>query len=116
MTRAACSLSRALCGAGTSSAIPDAHATLRGMNGQPPDPLDAWITELRGRVARGELAGLGPVDVGGFKLPGERAARIMLADLVHLDTLPAKWARDPLVPVRRAKLLADFRWLREQIG
>jgi hypothetical protein len=80
------------------------------------DGLEPWIAELRDRAARGDLAHLGLVDVGGLKLRGELAARIMLADLTHLDTLPAGWAQDPLVPVRRDTLLADFRWLREQIG
>ena len=56
------------------------------------DDLNAWIVDLHDRVARGELTYLGLVDVGGFKLRGERAARIMLADLSHLDTLPTKWA------------------------
>ena len=78
--------------------------------------LTMWITELRGRAARGELAFLGLVDVGGLKLRGELATRIMLADLAHLDTLLAERHSDPLIPMRRAKLLADFSWLREQIG
>jgi len=36
--------------------------------------------------------------VGGVKLRGERAARIMLADLSPLDTLPAKLAPDDWSP------------------
>ena len=80
------------------------------------DDLNAWITELRQRLARGELAGLGLVDVGGLRLRGEWAVRVMLADLSHHDTLPPDLAGDPLVPIRRAKLLVDFRRLRAQIG
>jgi hypothetical protein len=81
-----------------------------------PEDLVAWIAELRGRVQRGELTQLGLVDIGGLKLRGELAARVMLADLDHLATLPAPWNEDLLVPVRQAELLADFRWLRQQIG
>jgi hypothetical protein len=66
-------------------------------------------------VARGELTQPGLVDVG-VELRGERAERIMLADLSRLDTQPAKRARDPLVPMKRANLFADFRWRRAQIG
>jgi hypothetical protein len=78
--------------------------------------LDAWITELGRRLERGELAGLGLVDVRGLKLRGEWAVRVMLADLRHHDTLPPDLADDPLIPTRRAALLADFRQLRAQIG
>ena len=80
------------------------------------DDLDAWIVDLHDRVARGDLTQPERGDVGGFKLRGERAARIMPADLIQLDTLPAKWARDSLVPMRPPKLIADFRWLRARIG
>jgi hypothetical protein len=78
--------------------------------------LDAWITELGRRLERGELAGLGLVDVRGLKLRGEWAVRVMLADLRHHDTLPPDLADDPLIPTRRAALLVDFRRLRAQIG
>ena len=79
------------------------------------DDLDAWICELQGRLARGELAHLGLVDIGGLKLAGEWAVRVMLANLDHLGSLPAEWAKDPLIPMRRAGLLADFRRLRAQV-
>jgi hypothetical protein len=66
-----------------------------------PDDLPAWIAGLRGRVTRGELAGRGPVEVGGrAALPAELAAR----------------RRDLLVVARRRFLLRDLRRLRAQIG
>src|SRR6185436_301139 len=47
----------------------------------------AWISDLRGRLERGELAGRGPVDIGDgtAKLPLEHTVRIMLHDLDDLD-------------------------------
>jgi hypothetical protein len=78
--------------------------------------LDAWISELGRRLERGELAGLGLVDVRGLKLRGEWAVRVMLADLRHHDTQPHDMADDPLIPARRAALIVDFRRLRAQIG
>jgi hypothetical protein len=80
------------------------------------DSLDAWIAELRGRVARSELVQVGLVDVGQQRLPGALAARIMLADIDHLDGLLAAQTEDPSVPQRRALLLVDFNQLRAQIG
>ena len=44
-----------------------------------PDDLVAWIDELGGLVARGDLDGLGPVDVHGGRLDADLAIRIMLA-------------------------------------
>ena len=81
-----------------------------------PDDLAAWIAELRGRVARGELAGLGTLDVDGRALPVARAARIMLADLDHYDDLPLEHRREPPIVARRLRLLADLWELRAQIG
>jgi hypothetical protein len=82
-----------------------------------PDDLPAWIAGLRGRVTRGELAGRGPVEVGGrAALPAELAARLMLADLDHHHDLPAARRRDLLVVARRRFLLRDLRRLRAQIG
>ncbi len=54
------------------------------------DGLDRWIRDLRGHLERGDLAGIGPVDIGDSTggLPGELTIRIMLADLDHLDDLP----------------------------
>jgi hypothetical protein len=59
--------------------------------------LLAWVGRLRDRLARGELAGLGPLDAGGVALPGELFVRIMLADLQHHDDLPPRLRRDPFV-------------------
>ena len=81
-----------------------------------PDDLAAWIAELRGRVARGDLAGLGTLAVGGGTLPVARAARIMLADLDHYDDLPLEHRREPPIVARRLRLLADLRELRARIG
>ena len=79
--------------------------------------LDAWISDLRGRVARGELDGLGSIPVDGSALLGTvTVVRIMLADLDHYDDLTPEQRQDPLVEARRRLLLADFRRLREQIG
>ena len=82
------------------------------------DDLTAWIEELRGRLDRGELAGLGPVEVGpGQVLPSaELAAKIMLADLDHYDDLPLQQQRHPLAVARRRLLLEDLRRLKQQIG
>ena len=82
-----------------------------------PDKLVAWIGELRGRVARGELDGLGRVELdGGIILVANLAARILLADLDHYDNLAPKWRRDLAVVARREALLRDLRRLRDQIG
>ena len=81
------------------------------------DDLPAWIDGLRGRVERGELADLGPIEVAGGTLESvELAARIMLADLDHYDDLTLETRRDLLVVARRRLLLEDLRRLREQIG
>ncbi len=80
------------------------------------DDLAAWIADLRGRVARGELDGRGSFDVGGAALPVGLAARIMLADLDHFDDLTPEQRRDPLVMSRRLHLLGDLWELRAQIG
>ena len=69
------------------------------------DDFASWIEALRGRIARGELADLGPVVIRGGMLSADLAARITLVDLGH-DTEPAS----------RGMLLADLRRLREQIG
>jgi hypothetical protein len=82
-----------------------------------PDDLAAWLAELRGRVARGELAGRGPIEVAGGTLASvELAARVLLADLDHYEDLSLARRRDPLVVARRRLLLEDLRRLREQIG
>ena len=82
-----------------------------------PDDLVAWIAELRGRLARGDLAALGRVELdGGIILTADMAARIMLADLDHYEDLPPTWRGDLAVVARREALLRDLRQLREQIG
>jgi hypothetical protein len=71
--------------------------------------LEVWIAEFRGNLQRGELAGRGPITLrdGSRFADTELAARIMLADLDHLDTLLVE---------RRQELLDDFRHLREQLA
>jgi hypothetical protein len=71
--------------------------------------LAAWIAALAGRLARHELASLGPITLrdGSRFDDTERAVRIMLADLNHLDRLLVE---------RRQDLLDDFRHLRKQLG
>ncbi|MDP8924952.1 MAG: hypothetical protein M3O34_19060 [Chloroflexota bacterium] len=81
------------------------------------DDLAGWIAELRDRVARGELAGLGRIDMHGAMVPVELVVRIMLADLDDLDAedvIPEQ-RHDPYAARRRQALLRDFRRLREQI-
>ena len=79
--------------------------------------LDAWISDLRGRVARGELVGLGPTPIEeAAVLDTETLVRVMLADLDHYDDLSPEQRRDPLIQARRGLLLADFRRLHQLIG
>ena len=80
------------------------------------DDLVAWLAALRGRVARGELAGCGTYDAGGGRLPVAHAARTLLADVDHDRDLTLKRRRDPFNVNRRRLLLADLRRLRDQIG
>ena len=81
------------------------------------DDLATWIADLRSRVARGELAAPGRVELdGGIILVAELAARVLLADLDHYDDLPPTWRRDLAVVARREALLRDLRRLRGQIG
>ena len=82
-----------------------------------PHELATWIAELHRRVARGEFADGGPIEVGGVTLPGvELAVRVVLADLDHYDDLTLEQRRDLLVVARRRLLLEDLRRLRAQIG
>ncbi len=81
-----------------------------------PDDLAAWIAELRGRVARGELDGLGHFAVLGGRLDVGLAARIMLADLDHDNDLTPEQRQDPFSVERRRLLVADLRRLREHLG
>ncbi len=82
------------------------------------DNLADWIAELRARLARGGLAGLGPIDMHGVTQPVERVARFLLSDLDDLDAEDGACKRryGLATPQRREALLADFRRLREQIG
>jgi len=82
------------------------------------DDLDAWIGELRARLARGELADLRPLTVndGIPPMPGELIVRIMLADLDHFDDLDFMRRRAPDVVARRRALLEDLHRLRARIG
>ena len=82
-----------------------------------PDELNEWIVELRVRVSRGELDGVGPIPADGAAVLGTALlVRVMLADLDHYDDLPAEHREDLLVEARRRTLLRDFARLREQIG
>jgi hypothetical protein len=79
--------------------------------------LDRWIGDLRDRIERGELADIGPIDVGygTGHFRGSTVIRIMLADLNHRDGLPPE-AREWLdFSNRLSRLLNDFRRLRDVI-
>jgi hypothetical protein len=82
------------------------------------DDLDVWIQELRGRLQRGELSGLGPVDVGygTDSLRVELVVRIMLNDLDDVDAGAPAGRGSPASDVRRRVLLDDFKRLRDVIG
>jgi hypothetical protein len=82
------------------------------------DDLGRWIGTLRARLARGDLAGSGSIDLGDGTghLPGELFVRIMLADLDHLDGLPPEAREWVDFPDRRQALLNDFKRLRELLG
>ena len=82
------------------------------------DELAVWITALRVRLDRGDLATLGPVDVGHGTdvLPTQDTVRIMLADLGSFDEMTSDEANDPVNVARRDVLLTSFRILRALIG
>jgi len=84
----------------------------------PNDDLDAWIAELRARLDRGDLAALGPVDVGDGTdiLPAEHTVRLMLADLDSFDELSPAERMDPCHVTRRQQVLDEFRRLHDLIG
>jgi hypothetical protein len=82
--------------------------------------LGPWIRDLRGRVARGDLITLPPVDLGygTGNMPADLTIRIMLADLDDLDD-PEGSSRDGHGAdheARRRALLDDFMRLRELLG
>jgi hypothetical protein len=85
---------------------------------RPDDELAAWIADLRARLDRGELATLGPVDVGHGTdaLPAQDTVRIMLADLDDLEDMTPDEADDPVNVARRDVLLTSFRILRTLIN
>ena len=85
----------------------------------PDDGLDRWIRDLRDHLERGDLVGIGPIELGhGTRhLSGETAIRVMLADLADLDDPHGSAAGDRLWrDERRRGLLDDFRRLRELLG
>jgi hypothetical protein len=84
----------------------------------PEDGLAAWVGELRGCLGRGELAGLGRIDLGdgAGPLDGEVLVRVLLAELDHYDDLPPERRRNSFTVARRLRLLDDLRRLRERIG
>ena len=89
------------------------------MRDLPPDSeLTAWIADLRARLDRGDLATLGPVDVGHGTdaLPAQDTVRIMLADLDDFADMTPDEANDPVSVARRGVLLISFRILRTLIG
>ena len=80
--------------------------------------LNHWIGNLRERLAHGELTDLDPFDLGDGTgtLPGRTTVKIMLADLDHLEQLPAT-VHGPRTPFARLHdLFRDFTRLRELIG
>ena len=81
-------------------------------------PFEAWIDVLRFRLARGELAGLGPIELDDAgHLPGEIVVRIMLSDLDDLNDPVGSWGDDAAWRAeRRWRLLGDFGRLRMLIG
>jgi len=91
---------------------------MAGSSARRTSSLEAWIDALRYRLARGDLAGLGPIDlVGAGHLPGEIVVRIMLSDLDDLDDPVGSWGDDAAWRAeRRWRLLGDFRCLRALIG
>src|SRR5262245_48778821 len=91
-----------------------AHMTLTPPALPPDDDLMAWISELRARLDRGELAALDSIDVGyGARiLRAEHTIQIMLMDLDSFDEMEPADAADPVNVARYLGLLADFRVLR----
>jgi hypothetical protein len=78
---------------------------------------EAWVTELRARLGRGDLAKLGPLQLWEDvpPMPGELMVRIMLADLDHFADLTPTHRAEPGVQRRRRALLEDFARLRSLV-
>jgi hypothetical protein len=85
---------------------------------RPDDELTTWIADLRARLDRGDLATLGPVDVGHGTdiLPAQDTVRIMLAELEDFADMTPDEANEPVNAARRDVLLTSFRILRTLIG
>ena len=84
----------------------------------PTDDLIAWIAGLRARLARGDLARLGPIDFGDGlpALPAEHTVLLMLADLDDFEDMTPDEVNDPVNVARRDVLLTSFSILRTLIG
>ena len=91
------------------------------------DGTVVWISQLRGRLARGELDRLPPIDLGDESghFPAAHTVRIMLHDLDDLDAFDRRRRGNGAPPsddileeyrVRRLELLAAFQRLRDLIG
>jgi hypothetical protein len=83
------------------------------------DALVPWIHALRARLKRGDLADLGPIELGHGtgRLPGEVTIRTMLADLADLADPHGSAASDPCWRQERlCGLSDDFERLRALIG
>jgi hypothetical protein len=76
-----------------------------------------WIQELRIRLMRGDLAGLGPLDLGygPLPMPGELVVRIMLHDWDDLDA-QARTGTPLIDRPRWDALVGEFSRLEELIG
>ena len=82
------------------------------------DDLMTWISELRARLDRGDLAALASVDLGygTHILRAEHTIQIMLMDLDSFDEMEPAEAADPDNVARHLGLLDDFRALRLLLG
>ena len=81
--------------------------------------LARWIEELRGRLERGDLADVGPLELGygTGHLPGEAVVRILLLDRDDLDNPAGSWGGDAAWRDEADNALLDERRrLRELIG
>jgi hypothetical protein len=81
------------------------------------EDIVAWIADLPKRIKSGELAGIGPVDLGpdAWLVSAELAARTLLGDLTRLNRR-CRRREDPSIARRRAALLRQLMRLRALIG